>query len=136
MFEVEIGGKNYTFDINREIAVRFSLDNVMLDLLTEQELQNKTEAQVQELLQSKIKEMKGTERARLIEKQQIKAFYYALLKRQPEVTPEIANNLYNQVFEEYGADGLGEINKAVEELNQNFIRKANENKKKIQIRKF
>lgn len=136
MFEVEIDGKNYKFDINREIAVRFSSDNSFLDLLSDKDIEKKTNAELQEILQVKIKNMKNSDKVKLVEKQQEKAFYYALLKHQPDITPEFAKDLYNKVFEEYGLDGMNEINTAIEELNQNFIQKASENKKKIQIRKF
>lgn len=116
---VEIGEKDYSFEMNRAVFKRLLADEQYAKMQNEVLEQSKEDNNSSETLLRN-----------LIMQEQI--FYYALLTNHPKMTQTAASNLLDKAYDEYG---LEEVNNLISTLIENFTQRENQPRKKM-VMKF
>ena len=135
---IEIGGNDYTFEMNRMSYKRLLADeeyakmqNELTKRITSKNVKGKRVEEVTEEVSEEMMNDNVTAMllSNLVMEEQI--FYYSLLNNHPDMTIEKASALLDTAIEEYGAK---EVSTLTSELMKNFTRRGEEPKKKMVMR--
>jgi signal recognition particle GTPase len=135
---IDIGGKDYIFEMNRATYKRLlgdkeyaAMQNEITKRVKAKGLKNKTPDGLKKEIEDELIEddISAVILRNMVMEEQV--FYYALLQNQPEITNEQAVKLMDEAIYEYGSD---EVSKLVATLIENFTRREEEPKKQMVMR--
>ena len=135
---VEIGGKDYSFEMNRIVYKKLLSDkdysdaqNAITKLAREKNVTKENANEVEKEIAEKL--MEGDISEALLRNMvlQEQMFYYSLILNQPEITKEEAIELLEIAIYEYGND---EVMSLCTKVMENFTQKGEEPKKKMVMR--
>jgi predicted transcriptional regulator len=124
---IDIGGKDYIFEMNRMTYKRLLADEEYAKM--QNEIANRVkEAKSKSETTSNVfnSDVTALMLSRMVMQEQ--TFYYSLLINQPEMTNEEAIELLDSAIEEYGNEAVSEL---CSKLTENFIHTGEEPKKKM-----
>jgi hypothetical protein len=135
---IEIGGKDYTFEMNRYAYKRLLADKEYAEMQNEISKRVKAKSGKGKSVKAVTEEV-GEEMvdgdisavllSNMVMEEQI--FYYSLLPNQPDMTSKEASALLDTAYAEYGSE---EVSKLVSTLMENFTQRGEEPKKKMVMR--
>jgi signal recognition particle GTPase len=143
---IDIGGNDYTFEMNRMVYKRLLADEEYAKMQNEiskrikidkikKDSKGKSKKQLEQELEEEFeKELINDDinvamlRNLVMEEQ---TFYYALMTNHPEITFEKASALIDLAYEEYGREAVSELTAT---LMRNFTPVGEEPKKKMNMR--
>ena len=135
---VEIGGNDYTFEMNRYTYKRLLADKEYAQMQNEITQRAKAKSgkgkSVKEVTQEISNEMAEDDISAVLLRNMVmeeQIFYYSLLPNQPDMTSKEASDLLDIAYAEYGRE---EISKLVSTLMENFTQRGEEPKKKMTMR--
>ena len=120
-FILEIGGKDYTFEMNRQQYKKLLCDENYAKMQNDVSLKSDEKEDVTDINKLMINNL-------LMEE---KIIHYALLLNQPNITEEETSKLVDIAYEEYGAVAVGDM---ATKLIENFSRGEVETKKTMNLR--
>lgn len=135
---IEIGGNDYTFEMNRWVYKKLLADKEYAKMQNEISKKLKMKQNEKNNMNNAVKEI-HTEMfeeditslllQNLIIEEQI--FYYSLLTHQPEITSEYASTLLDIAIDEYGEE---EVMSLTSKIMENFTQRGETPKKKMVMR--
>ena len=131
---VEIGGNDYTFEMNRMVYKQLlgdteysKMQNEITKRVKSKNIKGKNVEEVgEELVVENVSEV--LLRNMVMEEQ---IFYYSLLTNQPDMTMKKAGELLEVAYCEYGKDEVGSL---TAKLMENFTQSGEQTKKKMAMR--
>lgn len=136
---IEIGGKDYTFEMNRSIYKRLLADEEYAKMQNEltKKLGNKNvkNGKDKDKLQKQIQEQMIDEDISKVILQNLimeeKIFYFSLLTNHSDMTMESSSVLMDKAIEEYGSN---EVSNLCNTIMENFTQREEKPKKKMVMR--
>ena len=135
---IEIGGNDYTFEMNRMAYKRLLADTEYAKMQNEiskrvkaNNYKGKSSKEIEEEIVDEFTDEGLSEMLlrNMVMEEQI--FYYSLLSNQPEMTKEKACALIDTAYAEYGRE---EVSNLTRTLIENFTQSGEETKKKMVMR--
>jgi hypothetical protein len=135
---IEIGGNDYTFEMNRTVYKNLLADEeyskmqneITKRLKDKKAVKGNTDKAVAEIQEEMLDEdISALILRNMVMEEQI--FYYSLLINQPDITIEKASALLDEAIAEYGSE---EVSGLTTKLIENFTQRGDEPKKKMKMR--
>jgi hypothetical protein len=135
---IEIGGNDYTFEMNRTVYKNLLADEeyskmqneITKRLKDKKAVKGNTEKAVAEIQEEMLDEdISALILRNMVMEEQI--FYYSLITNQPDITIEKASALLDEAIAEYGSE---EVSGLTTKLIENFTQRGDEPKKKMKMR--
>jgi hypothetical protein len=132
---IDIGGKDYAFEMNRWVYKKLLADEEYAKMQNEITKRLKSKKMDAEKAVKKVQEeMLDEDISALILRNMVmeeQIFYYGLLTHQPDMTMASASALLDVAIEEYGSEAVSEL---TTKLIENFTQRDEKAKKKMVMR--
>ena len=131
---IEIGGKDYAFEMNRWVYKKLLADEEYAKMQNEISKRVRNKNGKNNLAQEVAEEMFNEDVSALLLQNLVmeeQIFYYSLLTHQPDMTMLEASNLLDVAIAEYGSE---EVSGLTTKLMENFTQRGEEPKKKMVMR--
>ena len=130
---IEIGGKDYAFEMNRWVYKKLLSDEEYAKMQNEISKRVRNKNGKNNLAQEVAEEMFNEDVSALLLQNLVmeeQIFYYSLLTHQPDMTMLEASNLLDVAIAEYGSE---EVSGLTTKLMENFTQRGDEPKKKMKM---
>ena len=131
---IEIGGKDYAFEMNRWVYKKLLADEEYAKMQNEISKRIRAKNGKDNLAQEVAEEMFNEDVSALLLQNLVmeeQIFYYSLLTHQPDMTIDKASALLDTAIAEYGSE---EVSGLTTKLMENFTQRGEEPKKKMVMR--
>ena len=125
---IEIGGNDYTFELNRITYKRLLADKEYAEM--QNQLAKRVHLENGEDIGNNVEEnITALMLSNLVMEEQV--FYYSLLLHHPDITVEEATALIDEAYQEYGREAVSEL---TGKLLENFTQRGDTPKKQMVMR--